>query len=141
MPAAAGAQPLGERALRAQLQLELAAEVLAGELAVLADVGADRAADAAGCEQQPEPAAVDAAVVRHRLEAAGALLSSASIRLCGIPQRPKPPTASDAPSGMSATASAADAIRLVHSRSDFVLDGRSGSGTLRPCREPVRAPC
>ena len=77
------------------------------------DVGADGAPDPAGRQQQPEPGAVDAAVVRHRL--AGPALpcsSSASIRPVGMPHRPKPPTASDAPSGMSATASAADAYVL-----------------------------
>ena len=35
--------------------------------------------------------------------------SSASIRLCGMPLSPKPPTAIDAPLGMSATASAQEA--------------------------------
>ena len=65
---AAGAQPLGERALRGQLDLDLAAEVLPGELLVLTDVGADDAADPARREQQAEPPAVDAAVVRHDLE-------------------------------------------------------------------------
>jgi hypothetical protein len=34
--------------------------------------------------------------------------SSASMRAMGLPESPKPPTASDAPSGISATASAAD---------------------------------
>ena len=37
---------------------------------------------------------------------------SASISTCGMPHRPKPPTASEAPSPMSATASAADATTL-----------------------------
>ena len=39
--------------------------------------------------------------------------SSASMRAIGLPESPNPPTASDAPSGMSATASAADATGLV----------------------------
>ena len=34
--------------------------------------------------------------------------SNASMRAMGFPERPKPPTASEAPSGMSATASAAE---------------------------------
>ncbi len=38
--------------------------------------------------------------------------SSASISTDGIPHSPNPPTASVAPSGMSATASAADATTL-----------------------------
>ena len=42
---AARAQPLGQRALRHELDLELAAQVLARELLVLADVGAGHAAD------------------------------------------------------------------------------------------------
>src|SRR3954452_13945226 len=40
------------------------------------------------------------------------LASSARISSIGTPLRPKPPTAIDAPSGMSATASAAEATRL-----------------------------
>ena len=42
---AAGAQPLGQRALRHQLDLELAGEELALELLVLADVGRDHLPD------------------------------------------------------------------------------------------------
>ena len=72
--AAAGPQPLGQRALRDQLDLELAAEVLALELLVLADVGAGRAADALGVEQHAQAPAVDAAVVRHGLQVGRALL-------------------------------------------------------------------
>ena len=70
---AARAQPLGERALRGELDLDLAAEVLAGELLVLADVRRDHPADAAGGEQLAEAPAVDAAVVRDHLEVARAL--------------------------------------------------------------------
>ena len=66
----AGPQPLGEGALRRQLDLELAAEVLAGELLVLADVGGHHPADAARGEQATEAPVVDATVVRHDLEVA-----------------------------------------------------------------------
>ena len=70
---AAGAQPLGERALRDELDLQLAGQVLAGELLVLADVGAGDPGDAAGGEQDAEPAAVHAAVVGDDAQAGGAL--------------------------------------------------------------------
>jgi hypothetical protein len=73
-PGAAGTQPLGQRALRGQLQLELAGQVLAGELLVVAHVGADRAPDPASGQQGAQPEAVDAEVVAHRLQVGGALL-------------------------------------------------------------------
>ena len=68
MPDAAGAQPLGQRALRRQLDLELAGEVLPLELLVLADVGADHPADPLVAQQDAEAPVVDAAVVRDGLE-------------------------------------------------------------------------
>ena len=71
---AAGAQPLGQRALRGQLDLQLAGEVEPGQLLVAADERADRAADPAGVEQHAERLVVDAAVVGDRGEVAGALL-------------------------------------------------------------------
>ena len=62
---------------------------------------------------RPEPPVVDAAVVRDRLEVRRCpASSSAPISTDGIPHSPNPPTASVAPSGMSATASAADATTL-----------------------------
>ena len=60
---AAGADALGQRALRVELELELAGQVLALELLVLADVGADHLLDLARVEQLAEAEAVDAAVV------------------------------------------------------------------------------
>ncbi len=71
---AARAQPLGERALRGQLDGELTGEVLPAELLVLPDVGRDDPGDPAGLEQQAEPGAVDAAVVGHDGQVVGALL-------------------------------------------------------------------
>ena len=53
---AAGAQPLGERALRDELDLELAGEELALELLVLADVGRRRPGDPLGARAgRPRP--------------------------------------------------------------------------------------
>ena len=60
---AAGAHPLGERALRDELDLELAGQELPLELLVLADVGGDHLPDLAVCSRMPEAAVVDAAVV------------------------------------------------------------------------------
>jgi hypothetical protein len=60
---AAGADALGERALRVELDLELVCEILLGEGLVLADVGADHLLDLPRLEQDPEADAVDAGVV------------------------------------------------------------------------------
>ena len=102
---AAGAQPLGQRALRGQLDLQLAGEVQPGQLLVAADERADRPADPAGVEQHPERLVVDPAVVGDRGEARAPCSSRASMSAIGTPQSPNPPTARVAPSGMSATAS------------------------------------
>src|SRR4029077_6210034 len=61
---AAGTKLLGERALRRELELELAGQVLALELLVLADVARDHLLDLARLEQLAEAEAVDAGVVR-----------------------------------------------------------------------------
>ena len=71
MPDAAGAQPLGQRALRAQLDLELAGEVLPLELLVLPHVRRDDPPDPLVAQQDPETPVVDAAVVRDDLQVAG----------------------------------------------------------------------
>jgi hypothetical protein len=60
---AAGAQLLGQRALRREFELEFAGQVLALELLVLADVGRDHLLDLARREQLAEAEAVDARVV------------------------------------------------------------------------------
>ena len=103
---AAGAQPLGERALRGELDLELAGEVLPLELLVLADVGGDHPADPLVAQQDPEAPVVDAAVVGDGLEVGEARRRGcAAMSTEGMPQRPKPPTGSDMPSVMPAMAS------------------------------------
>src|SRR2546428_9095264 len=56
--------PLGERALRDQVDLELAAQELASELGVLAHVRGDHLPDPLVPEQDAQPPVVDAAVVR-----------------------------------------------------------------------------
>ena len=63
---AAGADALGERALRVEFELELALQIKIGEQPVLADIGRDHLADLPGFEQQPEPGAVDPGIVRDR---------------------------------------------------------------------------
>ena len=122
---AAGAQPLGERALRGQLDLELAVQVLALELLVLPDVRGDHPADPLVLEQDPEAPVVDAAVVARRLEVGDARVVDRRMSTLGMPQRPNPPTASDMPSLMPAMASAgvettlsmaADSIRRPRAR-------------------------
>ena len=61
---AAGAQLLGQRALRREFELEFAGQVLALELLVLADVAGDHLLDLPRLEQLAEAEAVDAGVVR-----------------------------------------------------------------------------
>ena len=73
MPDAAGAQLLGERALRRELELELAGEELPLELLVLADVRRGHLADALRVQQDAETPVVDAAVVADDAEVARAL--------------------------------------------------------------------
>jgi hypothetical protein len=90
---AAGAQLLGQRALRREVQLEFAGQVLALELLVLADVRRDHLLDLARLQQLAQAEVVDPGVVgddREVLAAAG--LDRVDQRL-GMPHRPKPPTA------------------------------------------------
>ena len=90
---AAGAQPLGQGPLGGELDLELAGEVLPGELPVLPDVAGHHATHAPGLEQQPEPRAVDPAVVRDDLQVAGAGVEH------GLDEDPGHPAQPEAPDG------------------------------------------
>src|SRR5690606_32150499 len=65
----ARAQALGQRALRVELELEFAAEVLALELLVLAHVGRNHFPDLAGFQQLAEAETVDAGIVGDRSQA------------------------------------------------------------------------
>ncbi|CAH0326431.1 hypothetical protein SRABI128_05331 [Microbacterium sp. Bi128] len=60
---AAGAQPLSKGALRGELHLQLAGEVLLGEELVFPNVGRDDLTDLAAFDQDPEALAVHAHVV------------------------------------------------------------------------------
>ena len=60
---AAGANALGERALRIEFDLQFAGEILLGESLVLADIGRDHLPDLPGFEQDAEADAVDAGIV------------------------------------------------------------------------------
>src|SRR5690242_15661730 len=62
---AAGADALGQRALRVELDLQFAGEILLGEQLVLAHVRGDHLLDLLALEQQPETGAIDAGIVRH----------------------------------------------------------------------------
>ena len=61
---AARPHPLGERALRAEFDLELAGQILPLELLVLADVGGDHLLHLPRAQQLAEPLIVDAGIVR-----------------------------------------------------------------------------
>ena len=82
---AAGAQLLGQRALRREVELQFAGQVLALELLVLADVARDHLADLARREQLAEAEAVDARVVgddRQVLDAASRAARRSAPREC-----------------------------------------------------------
>jgi hypothetical protein len=72
-PRAPRPHPLGERPLRDELDVELAAQVLALELRVLADVGGHHPADLPGLQEQAEAPIIHAAVVRNGGQATDAL--------------------------------------------------------------------
>ena len=83
------AQAFGERALRAQFDLELARQILALELFVLADVAGDHTRDLPVFEQDPESEVVDAAVVRDDREAADPELGERFDRVFGNSAEPE----------------------------------------------------
>ncbi len=60
----ARAQPLGERALRGELDLELARQILPLELLVLADIARDHLLDLPGAQQLADALTVDPGIVR-----------------------------------------------------------------------------
>ena len=60
---AAGADALGQRALRIEFEFQFAGEVLLGEQLVLADIGRDHLLDLPGLQQPAQPDAVDAGIV------------------------------------------------------------------------------
>ena len=62
-PGAARADSFRQRALRVELDLQFAGQVLLGEGGVLADVGADHLPHLPGLQQHPQPDVVDAGVV------------------------------------------------------------------------------
>jgi hypothetical protein len=89
---AARADALGQRALRVELQLQLAGQILALELLVLADVGRDHFGDLAGLQQLAEAEAVHARVVGDDGQVLDPAVAQAAIRFSGMPHRPKPRT-------------------------------------------------
>ena len=98
MPAPPGADALGHRALGIEFELELAREVLPLELLVLAHVGGNHLADLAALQQQAEPRAVDAGVVRDHGQILDARIVQRGNQLSGMPHRPNPPHMSVMPS-------------------------------------------
>src|SRR6202012_3378500 len=86
---AAGAQPLGERALRAQLDLELPRQELLLEDLVLADVARDHLLDLALREQHTEALFGRAAVVRHDREVSRVAPVQLADAVLGVAREPK----------------------------------------------------
>ena len=86
----AGADALGQRALRVELDLQFAGEVLLRERRVLADIGADHLAHLPRLQQHAQTDLVDAGVVRDDRQAFTPLSRIASISAAGMPHRPEP---------------------------------------------------
>src|SRR5699024_310075 len=70
----AGAQLLGQRSLRGELDLELTGQVLASELLVLTDIGGDDPTKSTVGEQNAQTAPIDTGVVRDHFEVLGSLV-------------------------------------------------------------------
>src|SRR4029079_5599871 len=81
---AAGADALGEGALRHQFDLELAGEELPFELLVFADIGRDHLADLLRLEDRPEAEVVDAGVVADDREVLRATTQQRGQEVLGI---------------------------------------------------------
>ena len=112
-PGAARAHPLGQRALRRQLDLELAGQVLAGELLVLPDVRRDHPPRSASRRAaRPRPQSSTAAVVRDRLEVVDAGVEQRVDQHRRDPAQTETAHRQRRAVGMSATASAALATTL-----------------------------
>ena len=109
---AAGAQPLGEGALRGQLDLELALQVLPRELLVLADVGGHHPADLFVAKQDAEPPVVHPQLLEMTSRSVTPASWMAAINTLGTPQRPNPPTERVAPSTIPSIASDAEETTL-----------------------------
>jgi hypothetical protein len=107
---AAGAQLLGQRALRRELQFKLAGKKLALELLVLPHVAGDHLLDLARLEQLPEAKAVHTRVVRNH----------------GEVLHPRVAQSGDQRLGNAAQAEAADRHQLAVSNN--ALERRCGAG-------------
>jgi hypothetical protein len=95
---AAGAQLLGQRALGREFQLQLAGQVLALELLVLAHVDEIIFLIWRVSSSLPRPKPSTPALLEMTVRFFTPLSRSASISASGMPHRPKPPTASSWPS-------------------------------------------
>src|SRR5262249_27373671 len=85
----ARAQTLGERALGGELDLEVAAEKLPGELLVLADVRAGHPGYTLFREQNPKTPVIDSAVVRNDLEVVDTAVEEGADQLHRIAAQPE----------------------------------------------------
>jgi len=72
---ATGPHPLGQRALRIELDLQRAGQILALELLVLADIGRDHPAHLARGQQQAQAEILDAGIVRDDGEVSHAAIA------------------------------------------------------------------
>jgi hypothetical protein len=82
-------QPLGQRALRGEVDLDLALQVLLGEELVLAHVGGDHPADLLGLQQDAEAEAVGAHVVGDDRQVAGAGVAQRVDEPERVPRQPE----------------------------------------------------
>ena len=112
-PGAARPQPLRQRALRGELNLEFACQILPRELLVLSDIrGRPSAGSGRLSSSRPSPQPSTPQLFETTSRSSTPASSRAAINTLGIPLNPKPPTASEDPDTMSATASRALATTL-----------------------------
>ena len=132
---AAGADALGQRALRVEFELEFAGEILLGEKLVLADIGRDHLPDLPRFQQHAEADAVDAGIVGDDGQILDAEVRTASISDSGMPQRPKPPAMIVMPSfSVSAQRIRASGVELVDLRCAFLVRPGPEIPKLARCR-------
>jgi len=134
---AAGPEPLGQRALGHQLDLELARQVLALELFVLAHIRRDHLLDLPGAQQDAQAEVVDPAVVRHHRQPADAQLAQGPDAVFGDTAEAKTPGQDGGPRGDVGHGLAGAGVDLVHGRPCYSLPCAAATGRGSQPRQPA----
>ncbi len=123
--AAAGADPIGQRALRDQIHVDFPGDHLFLGHGIGADVRYSRFRDASGVNQLADATARERGVIANHGQSACARATSASMKRSGEPTPIKPPNIMLASSGIKTAASAGE-IALCIIRSHSGHDVKSG---------------